>query len=292
MFLSASATADGIHWTLAAEWAEKGGDDSDNLMSVVFARGMFVAVGGGTPKRDKSVGGHILVSRDGKVWKEVYTARFRVHPLLFGNGRFVAGGPSRNFLYSDDGETWKEGAKLTERRASHFRHGAFGNGVFVFVGNAGGNSPTTWVAVTKDGETLDHIAIDLPVVRDLEFAAGRFVAVGADGLRMSSTDGVKWEHHARAEGVTLTSLVWTGKEFLASGGKSAYGSRDGITWSPWPRPIPCKVLCVEQGVFVGTSWPGQMWNSRDGLTWTKGKPMTPNGINKVVYGKESAADKP
>jgi hypothetical protein len=276
-------SADGIKWDIAAEWGEKGGDDSDNLMSVVYAKGMFVAVGGGTPKREKEVGGHIVVSKDGKEWKEVYTAKFRVHPVLYGNDRFVAGGPSRNFLFSKDGSEWKEGAKLTEKAATHFRHGAFGNGVFVFIGNNGGDSPTTWAAVTKDGETLDHIAADLPRVRGLCFAAGKFVAVGPGGLRMSSKDGIKWEHHAKEEGADLTSLAWTGKEFLASGGKYAYSSADGVTWKAWPKPIPCHVLGVRDGVFVGTSWPGQMWHSKDGIEWKKCDPLTPNGINSLAF---------
>lgn len=277
-------SADGIKWEVAAEWAEKGGDDSDNLLSVVYAKGMFVATGGGTPKRDKTVGGHIVVSKDGKEWKEVYTARFRVHPVLYGT-RFVAGGPSRNFLYSTDGLEWKEGAKLTEKTATHFRHGAFGNGAFVFIGNNGGDSATTWVAVTKDGETLDHIAADLPRVRALTFANGRFVAVGPGGLRMSSKDGMTWENHVKEEGAELMSVAWTGSEFVASGGKFAYTSKDGIEWKPWPKPIPCHVLCVRNGVWVGTSWPGQMWHSKDGLEWKKCDPLTPNGINSAAVGR-------
>ncbi len=281
-------STDGKAWTIAAEWAEKGGDDSDNLLSVVFAQGKFVAVGGGTPKRDKAVGGHVLVSKDGRDWKEVHTAKFRVHPVLYGNGRFVAGGPSRNFLFSSDGEAWKDGAKLTENKATHFRHGAFGNGVFVFVGNAGGNSPTTWVAVSKDGEKLDHIAIDLPVVRDLTFANGRFVAVGPEGLRITSADGVKWEHTVKQDAAELNSIVWTGTQFLASGGKVPFWSKDGENWLPAKKAVPCQVMCVEKGVFVGTSWPGQMWHSADGLDWKKSDPTTPNGINKIVYGVPSA----
>lgn len=283
-------STDGQTWTVAAEWAEKGGDDSDNLLSVVFAQNKFVAVGGGTPKREKTIGGHILTSKDGKEWKEVYTAKFRVHPVLHGGGRFVAGGPSRNFLYSADGETWKEGAKLTESKASHFRHGAFGNGVFVFIGNAGGNSPTTWVAVTKDGEKLEHIAIDLPVVRDLTFADGKFVAVGPDGLRMSSTDGKKWEQ-TKQDGADLNSVVWTGEQFLASGGKSPFASKDGVAWKAWPKAVPCHVMCVANGVFVGTSWPGQMWRSADGVEWKKCPALPPNGINQVVYGVPKADGK-
>lgn len=275
---------DGKEWEIAAEWAEKGGDDSDNLISVVFAQGKFIAVGGGTPKRDKAIGGHVLTSSDGKEWKEVHTARFRVHPVLFGNNRFVAGGPSRNFVFSTDGAAWQDGAKLTAKEASHFRQGAFGNGVFVFLGNAGGNSPTTWVAVTKNGETLDHIAVDLPVIRGLTFANGVFVAVGPDGRRLTSKDGVQWTERAMAEGQDLHWVVWTGAEFVCGGGKNVYRSTDGEQWDKWPSAIPCTVLCVTPHGWVGTSWPGQMWHSPDGKTWTKSKPMTPNGINSAAYG--------
>jgi len=278
---------DGKEWEIAAEWAAMGGDDSDNLMGLVYARGLFVASGGGTPKRDKAVGGHILVSRNGKEWREVYTARFRVHPVLFGNDRFVAGGPGRNVLYSADGETWKEGAKLTAKEASHYRYGAFGNGLFVFIGNAGGNSPVTWVAVTRDGEKLDHIATDLPPVRGLTFANGRFVAIGPDGLRMASSDGKEWKQHAREEGQDLNWVVWTGKEFVCGGGKAAYHSADGAKWEKWPAAIPCSVKCVTETGWVGTTWPGQMWHSPDGKTWTRAKAMTPNGINKVVFGGDA-----
>jgi hypothetical protein len=275
---------DGKAWEIAAEWSEKGGDDSDNLMSVLFAQGKFVAVGGGSPKRDKAIGGHILVSSNGKDWKEVYTARFRVHPVLFGNDRFVAGGPNRNCLYSTDGETWREGVKLTAKEASHFRHGAFGNGVFVFIGNAGGNSPTTWVAVTRDGEKLDHMAVDLPVARGLVFANGVFVAVGPDGRRLSSKDGKEWTERAREDGQDLHWVTWTGTEFVCGGGKTAYRSPDGSTWEKWPAAIPCSVLCVTAHGWVGTSWPGQMWYSADGKAWMKCPSMPPNGINGVFFG--------
>ena len=38
---------DGIKWEITAEWAENGGDDSNNLMGLAFGLGKFVSVGGG-----------------------------------------------------------------------------------------------------------------------------------------------------------------------------------------------------------------------------------------------------
>jgi hypothetical protein len=282
---------DGKEWTIAAEWAEKGGDDSNNLMSVVFGQGKFVAVGGGGGGPFGKAAGHVLVSKDGEKWNEVFTSKFRIHPVLFGNDRFVAGGPSRNFLYSTDGESWKEGAKFTAKEASHFRHGAFDNGRFVFIGNAGGNSPTTWVATTKNGETLEHIAVDLPPVRGLTFADGKFVAVGPSGLRMTSRDGKAWERADSKKGEELTWVVRAGDRFVC-GGQAAYQSRDGLEWEPWPARIPCHVLVVTDAVWIGTSWPGQMWHSPDGKNWTKSKMMPPNGINQAASSVQGSTNPP
>ncbi len=43
---------DGLKWEITAEWAEKGGDDSNNLMGLAYGHGMFVAVGGGGFAKD------------------------------------------------------------------------------------------------------------------------------------------------------------------------------------------------------------------------------------------------
>ena len=87
-----------------------------------------------------------------------------------------------------------------------------------------------------------------------------------------------WRPAARTGTATRDAVA------LASGGKHAYSSKDGAEWKAWPKAIPCKVLCVHNGVFVGTSWPGQMWFSKDGLEWKKCDPLPPNGINAAVFG--------
>ena len=91
-------SADGVAWEITAEWGEKGGDDSNNLMGLAFGKGKFVAVGGGGRGRRRRRPGHVLASADGRAWKEVKKLPFRVNPVLFGNDRFVAGGPDRKAL--------------------------------------------------------------------------------------------------------------------------------------------------------------------------------------------------
>src|SRR5208337_3583632 len=56
-------STDGMNWDIAAEWSEKGGDDRNNLISVAYGNGTFVAVGGGVTDRN-GPGGRILTSGD------------------------------------------------------------------------------------------------------------------------------------------------------------------------------------------------------------------------------------
>src|SRR6478609_2757018 len=79
-------STDGKTWEITAEWAQPGADDSNNLMSAVWARNQFVVVGGGGGGPTSA--GHILVSKDGREWKEVHTDKARVNPVLFGADRF------------------------------------------------------------------------------------------------------------------------------------------------------------------------------------------------------------
>ena len=211
-------STDGVNWDIVAEWTTNGGDDRDNLISVAYGNGTFVAVGGGVTDKN-GPGGRILTSADGKDWKEHPGRKFRVHPVLFGNGRFVAGGPDYRLLWSAEGATWEAGGKIADPAATHFRMGAFGNGVFVFAGNGRRSEQEIhWVVVSKDGTAVEAERTDLPPITAMTFGSGRFVVVGPDGLRSSSADGVKWEHEVREPKVNLDSVVWTGKEFLTSGG--------------------------------------------------------------------------
>ncbi len=277
---------DGVNWEIAADWRINGGDDRDNLISVVFGNGKFVAVGGGVTDKN-GLGGRILTSADGKTWQEHPGRSFRVHPVLFGEGRFVAGGPDYRLLWSTDGETWETGGKISHEAATHFRMGAFGNDRFVFAGNGRQDDrEISWAVVSKDGTTIDAERSDLPPsLTGMVFGGRRFVIVGRGGLRTSSTDGQKWEHEYREPGINLESVVWTGKRFFTAGEGKGFVSTDGIFWKDWSARVPCSVLYVdeERGIWIGSSWPGHMWSSADGRTWNRAKEMTPNGINAVAY---------
>ena len=277
---------DGQTWENVQQWADKGADDANNLMGLAFGNGKFICVGGGGFSRDAQAG-HILVSNDGKDWREVFKAPNRVNPVVFGGGRFVVGGPERTLLWSADGEKWQRGAQIATEGfpgwAMWFRNGAYGNGTFVFMGEGGAKKDFYWCVTSKDGAAAEFRR-DLPPLRALAFGAGVFVAVG-NGVIVTSRDGLGWTKQERAADEKLDWLLWTGADFLCGGGKQSYVSKDGLTWRPNALKPPGRPVWTDGKRFIATAWPGKMSYSADGQTWKPaGQPEPPMGVNKVVFG--------
>lgn len=289
-------STDGRTWTITGEWSQPGGDDGHNLMSAVHAEGKFVVVGGGGG--GKTGAGHILVSSNGRDWREVFTDQGRVNPVVAGNGRFVVGTsswPSGKLMWSDDAETWNKGAAIQTPGLTHFRGGAFGNGLFVLVGNGrvktaeGNTKEIHWAIASPDGERIVSERIDLPGHGTIVFGADRFLMLTSHDKAslISSKEGAAWEPVTVAADATFHWLVWTGKEFLVGNRRQAFRSADGIAWTTADVVSRGNIVWSDGTRFISTSWPGKMAYSPDGKQWHDAPPLPANGINRVVYGAVS-----
>ncbi len=114
---------------------------------------------------------------------------------------------------------------------------------------------------------------------------GLFVAVGHDGLRMSSADGSTWSHSATGkEGEVYRAACFGGGRFVAVGsygGSNIFaGSRDGVAWES--KTLDAKYSKYLRGVgygrgeflavggdpgSVGSSSP-LLVRSADGINWS------------------------
>ncbi len=280
---------DGLTWENVQQWAEKGADDSNNLMGLAFGHGKFVCVGGGGWSKETQAG-HILVSTDGKEWREVAKYPFRVNPVLFLGDRFVAGGPSRQLLTSADGEKWEEGDKINLPSeipgwAFWFRQGTAGNGVYALMGNAGNGQKTWWCLTTRDGKKIESLSLTAPGTKGLAFGAGKFVAVDAQTLSIS-TDAQQWQPVSEVPQDEFRGVIWNGKMFVLTGKAGTYSSADGAVWKPFGKAPPGTIVCADEKGFISTGWPGKMFFSADGQTWKPtGQAQPEMGVNKVVFGK-------
>lgn len=126
--------------------------------------------------------------------------------------------------------------------------------------------PTNWLArVSGTAKDLQGVA----------YGRGRFVAVGQQGLALTSTDGSNWT--ARATGVApdLTGITY-GRGLFVAVGKAAtvITSADGLSWAAATK-VPAGDLAAiafggGQFVAVGTSSDtAYAALSTDGLKWTR-----------------------
>ena len=282
------SSRDGQTWENIQQWAEKGADDSNNLMGLAYGQGRWVCVGGGGWSKETQAG-HILVSTDGKEWREVAKYPFRVNPILFLGDRFVAGGPGRQLLFSLDGERWQEGESATlppelPSWAFWWRAGAAGNGTFIFMGNANKDQKTWWCLTTRDGAKIESFSVDAPGTRGVTFGAEKFVAIDSDAIHTSS-DGKTWTAVPEVPSDEFRDVVWSGTAFILNARNATYSSEDGLRWKVFGKPAPGSLMSADEKGLIATSWAGKMYFAKDGTEWKKtGQPLPEMGINKVVYG--------
>ncbi|MCC2667650.1 MAG: hypothetical protein K0Q72_121 [Armatimonadetes bacterium] len=134
--------------------------------------------------------------------------------------------------------------------------------------------------------------------------SNRFIAVGHNGLRLVSADGLKWEHaQTGREGETFSLLCFGGGRCLAVGrfgGANLFSvTADGVTWKTTTRDaFYSKYLLgvhYAGGMFfgfggdpgaVGASRPFVM-TSKDGENWSDMREIAgKNVLRRVAWGKD------
>lgn len=111
-----------------------------------------------------------------------------------------------------------------------------------------------------------------PILRDIAFAGGKFVAVG-DGFAVSA-DGKNWSYKPSIPGVaSVMSVTYGNGRFVGVGANSALVSEDGTNWIS--RSISTVVgfgtVSFGNGKFVAVGASGIVAVSSDGEFWTTAK---------------------
>lgn len=185
-----------------------------------------------------------------------------LYPSAFNNSTVLR-------VSTNNGLSFSTGSIAADSNAA--RSIAFGNGLWVVVGDAGkiytstSGMPGTWTARTS-GTTN--------VLRRVRYANGRFVAVGV-GVAVYSTDGITW---TVGSGMGLSGDI-SGLEFLGSNtwmtvtnnSGTPYKSTDnGATWSAAAAMGYTNSYSIGYGngtVVVGHG-SGYTWSKNAGSSWT------------------------
>ncbi|MBC2606215.1 beta strand repeat-containing protein [Pelagicoccus albus] len=263
-----SNSSDGVTWNEVSE------GDYNYFNSVAYGNGQFVAVG---------INGSVGTSATGASYASSAYLQVSLNGVAFGNGIFVSVGERGFITSSSDGSSW------TTRNAAV---GSVAN-LTVIAAGAGqlvafGDTDTETVVVVNDFDGLgwnEHVysadsSAYMPLMDDALYLGSNYVAVGNEGLALTSTDGVTWTTTRNQEAGAINDFLRTvaagqGKVIAAGGSDGLVVSQDdGATWqavSDLPSGFHAWSIAYADGNWA-TVFPGQndveAYRSSDGSTWT------------------------
>jgi hypothetical protein len=193
---------------MVTAWTENKSSFFDDLQDVVWNGERFVAVG-----RESA-----WSSSEGNNWaKHTTPAINNLQGVVWAEGRFVAVGWSGSVIHSEDGETWFSGIE-SSRLPNHFSDVTHGDSTFVAVAKESATAPG--IAVSSDGIRWHGYRLNLPVYTELRavtYGAGTFVAVGVNGLILTSKDGVDWNRVESPTSQNLNGIAYGNGQFIVVG---------------------------------------------------------------------------
>jgi hypothetical protein len=262
-------STNGVNWT-APSWPPE-----DRIHALGFAQGEFVAMGWGIGPRASA---QLSVSTNGVNWvhKSLSVSGAKPRDWTFGKGLFVAVGeiydpfdvdPRLGVMTSSNLVDWT-GLEFYFNPYEIFGSVAFGNGIFVAVGEAQVVYPPGVVASSSNGFTWTIQRTNLAGLSSVAFGKGVFVAVQSDGVITTSPDGVNWTLRSTISPV-LTGVEFGADTFVAVGGTNILQSDPLITMSAGPNGQlaidgPLGRICRIE--YVNDLQPTNVWQTATNLT--------------------------
>jgi hypothetical protein len=232
--------------------------------------------------------GTMLASADGQSWSPVNcgTTR-RLRGVASMGSTIVAVGEAGTILSSTDGIGW---TPQTSNVPQSLRGVAASSTAFVAVGGDSGaliftsSDGANWIFSYPTGGSLRAVA----------WGNNEFVAVGATGTILTSSNGGTWTTQASGTTDRIDGVVWTGAKFVAL---TATGvvltSADGIVWASNQANPPAWIegFAWSASRLVAVGADGRISVSTDGLAWTTVTSQTVATLHGIVWtGASSALD--
>ncbi|MBU6401740.1 MAG: hypothetical protein KGS61_15595 [Verrucomicrobia bacterium] len=255
--------------TFVTPWSvRQGPTNADNLVSVTYGNGQWVALGGST----------VLTSPDGVSWTRQNAG---VSNLVAGagyhNGTWLALSHSDAWT-SADAIHWVDWPNIS---SNWLWAASYGGGQWVATGANGAVllSPngSNWVKTSSGaGSTLDAI----------DYGDGLWATVGYITL-LTSIDAVRWTNQPPQDWASLFAIHFGQGRWVAVGlAGTIITSTDGLNWTAvWP-PVSASLWSVDygNGLWVAVGDAGAMVSSPDGIHWTVRDSGTTANLHSVAYG--------
>lgn len=293
----------GTIWTSpdGATWTYRYTCPDGAFTAVAYGNGRFVAAGGTGGSLNPGGVPVLATSDNGTTWVDrSSTSGITSEPtkaLIFANGRFVQVAWHQPFYYSTDGLTWTPGEPADSAAYSLYNHAtdiAYGNGVFVVVGNSLDKDYGGSIFISEDGVTWTRMS-GPPYFYNLCFGNNIFMGLGSDGAATptyaayTSADGVTWTTHPVGPAWGNRIAASPGSFTLVGTSGAIYTTTDGTTWTAGKTELKIQgtAAAYGKGTFVIVGSGGSIYTSPDGTTWTQRPDALLSGKNfkSVVYGK-------
>jgi hypothetical protein len=262
------------------------------LFDVIYAEGVYIAVGGNRGSANAPTSGIILRSADAVSWtRPEVSLEGAVLSIAYGEGTFLAvaqtfyGAPG--LWISEDGYSWQpRNANVTYTPDARV---AYGQGVWVLAGSGNGGIYTGIgnVAISTNLQSWSQVVSNSAAVSGIVYGSGKFVMTRADGTVLISPDGRTWTNpYGEYSRETLYDVEYVNGGWLGLAYDRLLGSADGAVWTNlvvFSNNFDA-LACGNGACVVASYW--QVWWSSNLVDWTNvtvGE-FSPRGVTDVTFG--------
>ncbi len=267
------AVADDSKGSDHIKWSTLRGKETENLNSVAYGSGCFVAVGSG---------GVIQVPEDGAEWRKIkWDNSMELHQVTYNGELFVAVG-DKIIVKSADGLKWEKVLELQgEADFGYGYHPRFlnilwnGDSFYAFGQGRFYSSPdgTEWKQCYDADASYSVGGFNGTTIDSLAFSEDKAVALAiVDNFRviLTSEDGSTWVKR-NAPNIAYPSrprVYYNGKSFIVPGIDALIHSEDGTKWSIESQKPPCTFIWIKNidGTYYGSDG-SSLYKSTYGFTW-------------------------
>jgi hypothetical protein len=167
------------------------------------------------------------------------------------------------------GQTWSAGPDVNGQTLRGVTSAALTTGVMlVGVGDSGQVQVSTdnvkWTVLSSSSTSKQ--------LNDVLYAYGKFIAVGAGGTIIYSSDGQVWTAAVSQSAQDLNALYYNGSRLVAVGqGGTVLTSTDGVSWKAVAVDGLMQNLAAvtysSSGYWLAAGSGGAVYSSTDGLSW-------------------------
>lgn len=257
--------------TDATTWTNRTSQTTSSILCMIFANSLYVY---------STLGGGIGTSTDATTWTARTSGVATDLPGLAYDGALYHATGNNVHITSTDAITWTAAVQFPVSQS--LTAALFAGGLFVAAGT-GGVMATSTDAFTWTSRTTGTTAS----IFGLAFGAGVYAYAANSGLVASSTDAITWTARSSFTTQTLSALSF-GTIFVASGAQgTVVTSTDGTTWSgqaPINAGINIFASAYNTNLYVLGGESGSIYTSTDALTWVTRSTNTTSSIHALVSG--------